>query len=39
MEALGAHLFEAIEGDHATIVGLPMLKVLAWLRGQGYLAL
>ena len=39
IEALGAHLFERIEGDHATIVGLPLLKVLAWLRGQGYLAL
>ncbi len=39
VEALGAHLFERIEGDHATIVGLPLLKVLAWLRGQGYLAL
>jgi septum formation protein len=39
VEALGAHLFDKIEGDHATIVGLPLLKVLAWLRGQGYLAL
>jgi len=39
VEALGAHLFERIEGDHATIVGLPLLKVLAWLRGGGYLAL
>ena len=39
IEALGAHLFEKIEGDHSTIVGLPLLKVLAWLRRQGYLAL
>lgn len=39
VEALGAHLFERIEGDHATIVGLPLLKVLAWLRSRGYLAL
>jgi septum formation protein len=39
IEALGAHLFEKIKGDHSTIVGLPLLKVLAWLRGQGYLAL
>lgn len=39
IEALGAHLFEKIVGDHSTIVGLPLLKVLAWLRGQGYLAL
>lgn len=39
IEALGAHLFERIEGDHATIIGLPLLKILAWLRRQGYLAL
>ncbi len=39
VEGLGAHLFEEIDGDHATIVGLPLLKVLAWLRLQGYLAL
>jgi septum formation protein len=39
VEALGAHLLEAIDGDHTTIIGLPLLKVLAWLRGQGYLAL
>jgi septum formation protein len=38
-EGLGVHLFERIEGDHATIVGLPLLPVLAWLRRQGYLAL
>ncbi|HLJ72332.1 MAG TPA: Maf family protein [Roseiarcus sp.] len=38
-EGLGVHLFERIEGDHATIIGLPLLPVLAWLRRQGYLAL
>jgi predicted house-cleaning NTP pyrophosphatase (Maf/HAM1 superfamily) len=32
-------LFDAIEGDHATILGLPMLKLLACLRGEGALAL
>ena len=29
IEGLGVHLFESIEGDHATILGLPMLKLLA----------
>jgi septum formation protein len=39
VEGLGIHLFEKIEGDHTTILGLPLLRVLAWLREQGYLAL
>ena len=39
IEGLGVHLFDAIEGDHATILGLPMLKLLACLRGEGALAL
>jgi septum formation protein len=39
VESLGAHLFEKIDGAHATIVGLPLLQILAWLRSQGYLAL
>jgi septum formation protein len=32
LEGLGIHLFEAIEGDHFTILGLPMLSLLATLR-------
>lgn len=32
LEGLGIHLFEAIEGDHSTILGLPMLSLLATLR-------
>ena len=32
LESLGIHLFEAIEGDHSTILGLPMLSLLATLR-------
>ena len=32
LEGLGIHLFEAIEGDHSTILGLPMLTLLATLR-------
>ena len=39
IEGLGLCLFDAIEGDHATILGLPMLKLLACLRAEGALAL
>ena len=35
LEKLGVHLFSRIVGDHATILGLPMLKLLAWFRAQG----
>ncbi|HXT08706.1 MAG TPA: Maf family protein [Roseiarcus sp.] len=38
-EGLGAHLFERVAGDHSTILGLPMLKLLAALRGLGALRL
>lgn len=37
LEGLGAQLFESIEGDHFTILGLPLLAVLAALRRQGSL--
>ncbi len=38
LEALGVHLFEHIEGDHFTILGLPLLPLLAYLRAEGSLA-
>jgi septum formation protein len=34
LEGLGIHLFERIEGDHFTILGLPLLPLLAFLRSQ-----
>ena len=32
LEGLGVHLFERIEGDHFTILGLPLLPLLDFLR-------
>jgi septum formation protein len=34
LEGLGVHLFERIAGDHFTILGLPLLPLLAFLRSQ-----
>jgi septum formation protein len=38
LEGLGVHLFESIEGDHFTILGLPLLQLLDFLRSQRLLA-
>ncbi len=36
IEGLGVHLFQSVEGDHSTILGLPLAPLLAELRAQGY---
>lgn len=38
LEGLGAHLFDRIEGDHFTILGMPLLSLLRFLRRVGFLA-
>jgi septum formation protein len=35
LEGLGAQLFAKIEGSHFTILGLPLLPLLDWLRVRG----
>lgn len=39
LEGLGVHLFERIDGDHFTILGLPLLSLLAFLRRENLLAI
>jgi septum formation protein len=37
LEKLGIHLFERIDGDHFTILGLPLFALLSFLRREGWL--
>jgi septum formation protein len=38
VESVGIQLFERIDGDHFTILGLPLLQLLQYLRREGCLA-
>lgn len=38
LESAGVHLFSRIEGDHFTILGLPLLPLLAFFRSRDLLA-
>lgn len=38
LERLGVHLFDRIDGNHFTILGLPLLELLDFLRRNGSLA-
>ena len=37
LEGLGAQLFAAVRGEHAAVLGLPLLPLLGFLRGHGVL--
>jgi septum formation protein len=38
LEGLGAQLFDRIDGDYFSILGLPLLPLTGWLRDRGTLA-
>ena len=38
LERTGIHLFSRIEGDHFTVLGLPLLPLLEFLRNRGLVA-
>ena len=37
LEGLGAHLFDAVQGEHAAVLGLPLLPLFGFLRQHGVL--
>jgi len=38
VEGLGIQLFDAVRGDQSTILGMPLIPLLAFLREQGVIA-
>ena len=38
LEGLGVHLFDMVQGEHAAVLGLPLLPLLGFLRQHGVLA-
>jgi septum formation protein len=36
LEGIGIHLFEKVEGDYFTILGLPLLPLLTFFRANGF---
>lgn len=36
LEGLGSQLFDRVDGDYFTVLGLPLLPLLAFLRGHGH---
>jgi septum formation protein len=38
LERIGIHLFEQVAGDHFTVLGLPLIPLLAFLRREGLVA-
>jgi septum formation protein len=37
LEGVGIHLFERVEGDYFTILGLPILPLLGFLRQNKFI--
>lgn len=38
LEGVGSQLFERIDGDYFSILGMPLLPLMGWLRDRGVLA-